>query len=139
MGERLGPPPGSRPYGQLSVLLGQCARLRIGRQIPSTAFRPRPKVDSAVLEIEFEPGRVPVVDLRALELVVRAAFGQRRKMLRNALQALPAPGGEGTLGAEDLAALAAGARVDLTQRAESLSIDQYARLADGLAGLGAPS
>lgn len=133
--QRLVAPPGSRTYGQLSVLLSQCAHLRMARQIPASSFRPRPRVDSAVVELDFEPNRVPVNDIAAFERVVRAAFGQRRKMLRNALLSLPAPGGDGTLPADRLTELAATAAIDLTQRAEALAPEDFARLADALAAL----
>ena len=127
--ERLVAQPGCRSYSQLTVFLGQCARISIARLIPSTAFKPRPKVDSAVIDVEFQPGRVPVDDLRLFETVVKAAFSQRRKMLRNALKSLPAPDGTGTVTTVDLERLADEADIDLTQRAEDLSIGQFARFA----------
>ena len=127
--ERLVAPAGTRTYSQLTVFLGQCARISLARLIPSTAFRPRPKVDSAVIDVEFQPGRIPVDDMRVFELVVKAAFSQRRKMLRNAWKSLSAPDGGGTIPAPDLENMAAAADVDLTQRAEVLSIGQFARFA----------
>lgn len=125
--ERLVAPAGTRAYGQLTVLLGQCAAIAIRRRIPRTAFRPRPRVDAAVVEVSFAPGRVPVAHLPTFEAVVKSAFSQRRKMLRNALQTLPGAGGKGGLAPAALVALAARAEVDLTQRAEDLSVAQYAR------------
>jgi 16S rRNA (adenine1518-N6/adenine1519-N6)-dimethyltransferase len=130
--ERLVAEPGSRAYSQVTVLLGQCARISIARLIPSTAFKPKPKVDSAVIDVEFLPGRIPVDDLQFFERVVKAAFSQRRKMLRNALRSLPAADGNGPLAASDLERIAASAEVDLTQRAENLSIGQFSRLASAV-------
>ena len=127
--ERLVADPGSRRYGRLTVMLNQCARIDLARQIPPTAFRPVPRVDSAVVDIEFMPGRVSVVDMGRFEQIVKAAFAQRRKMLRNALAALPSPGPEGGLIPPDrLADLAGLAGIDLTRRAENLSVHDYARL-----------
>ena len=128
--ERLVATAGSRRYSQLTVQLSQCARMEIVRHIPSSAFRPQPKVDSAVLDIHFVPQRIPVDDMRRFEILVKAAFGQRRKMLRNALQSLPGlQDDEASISTADLAALAASAEIDLTQRAEDLSVGQFARLA----------
>jgi 16S rRNA (adenine1518-N6/adenine1519-N6)-dimethyltransferase len=127
--ERLVAEPGSKAYSQITVLLGQCARVRLVRQIPSTAFRPRPKVDSAVVDVQFEPGRIPVDDLRRFEIVVKAAFSQRRKMLRNVWKSLPSPAGDGPMEPQLLERLAAEAAIDLTQRAEDVSIGQFARFA----------
>lgn len=127
--ERLVASPGSRRYGRLTVMLSQCARVDLARQIPPTAFRPVPRVDSAVVDIHFLPGRVAVVDLRRFEQLVKTAFAQRRKMLRNALRSLPAAGPrEGPIEPEALGALADQAGIDLTRRAEDLAVEEYARL-----------
>ncbi len=134
--ERLVAGPGTKAYSQVSVLLGQCARIRLVRQIPRTAFRPQPKVDSAVIELTFQPNLVPVDNLKLFQTVVRAAFSQRRKMLRNVLRSLPAPSGEGALALPELEGLAADAGIDLTQRAEDLSIGQFARFTAVLGGAG---
>ena len=133
--ERLVATPGTKAYSQITVLLGQCARISIARMIPSTAFKPRPKVDSAVIEVEFQPDRIPVEDLRRFQMVVKTAFSQRRKMLRKVLRSLPAPEG-GTLTVEALEEFASEAEIDLTQRAEDLSIGQFARFASVLGAAG---
>ena len=82
--QRLASPPGSKVYGTLSVYFALFARTRYLFGVPPRAFRPPPKVDSAVVEIDFRVGPPPVA-FAALQRVVRAAFGQRRKMLRNSL------------------------------------------------------
>ncbi|MBT4611179.1 MAG: hypothetical protein HOC05_14135, partial [Gemmatimonadetes bacterium] len=97
----------------------------IHQTIPPGAFRPVPKVESAVLEIRFEPQRVAVQNMVLFERVVRAAFSLRRKMLRNSLQPLTDTLKARGLSLEDMAAEA---QIDLTQRAENLSVDQYATL-----------
>ena len=85
--QRLAAPPGSKAYGTLSVYFALFARARYLFGVPPRAFRPPPKVDSAVVEIDFR-AEPPPVPWPALQRVVRAAFGQRRKMLRNSLGTL---------------------------------------------------
>lgn len=123
--ERLVAQPGNRQYSLVTVLLGQCAHVEIHFTIPRGAFRPVPKVESAVLEICFEPQRVPVQNLQLFERIVRSAFSQRRKMLRNSLQSLNDVLQNRGLNLEEAASRA---NVDLTQRAENLSVEQYAIL-----------
>ena len=81
---RLASPPGSKAYGTLSVYFALFARVDYLFGVGPESFRPPPKVDSAVVAIDFrvEP---PAVAFADLQRVVRAAFGQRRKMLRNSL------------------------------------------------------
>ncbi|HIG18003.1 MAG TPA: ribosomal RNA small subunit methyltransferase A, partial [Candidatus Handelsmanbacteria bacterium] len=130
--ERLVSESGNRAYSQLTVFLGQCARIRLARLIPSTAFKPQPKVDSAVIDVEFLPNHVPVDDMRVFELVVKVAFSQRRKMLRNALKSLPFAEAGGTIASQDLERMAEAADIDLTHRAEDLSIGPRGGKTDGM-------
>jgi 16S rRNA (adenine1518-N6/adenine1519-N6)-dimethyltransferase len=125
--ERLAAPPGSKVYGSLSVLTQLYCDVQLRLRVPPTAFRPPPKVDSAVVHLRVLPGpRVPLADERRFHDVVRAAFGQRRKMLANALAAgLGAP-----LDAVRLAAASAG--IDPRRRAETLTIDDFAALTSRL-------
>jgi len=125
--ERVAAAPGSKTYGSLSVFSQLHCDVRVALRVPPGAFRPPPKVDSAVLHLRVlrEP-RVPLKDPGRFEAVVRAAFAQRRKMLGNALGAgLGLP-----LDAVRKAAAAAG--VDLTRRAETLTLSEFAALATGL-------
>src|SRR3989338_8195438 len=112
---------GNLPYSVGTLLL--LALLRV----PPGAFRPPPKVASAVLHLKALPApRVAVQDERHFERVVRAAFSQRRKKLANALAAgLGAP-------LEGVRAAAAGAGVDPGRRAGTLTILEFARLAERL-------
>ena len=117
--ERIVAKPGSKAYGRLSVLAQWRAKPRIAFTVPSSAFTPPPKVDSAIVHIKPGPPLDTGLDLRSLEKTVEAAFGQRRKMLRASLKALtPAP--------EDLIKAAG---LDPTQRAETLSVADFVRLA----------
>jgi 16S rRNA (adenine1518-N6/adenine1519-N6)-dimethyltransferase len=120
--ERIVAGPGSKSYGRLSVLVGWRCEARILFDVAASAFVPPPKVTSALLRLM--PRAAPLAcDRGALERVTAAAFGQRRKMLRQSLKALGA----------DVAALLAAADLDPTARAENISVDGFVRLARALA------
>lgn len=123
--ERLAAPPGSKTYGSLSVLTQLYCEVRLALRVPPGAFRPPPKVDSAVVHLRVRATpRVALRDERRFHVVVRAAFGQRRKMLANALAAgLSVP-------LETAREAAAGAGIDPRRRAETLSIDEFAALTE---------
>jgi 16S rRNA (adenine1518-N6/adenine1519-N6)-dimethyltransferase len=121
--ERVAAAPGSKVYGSLSVLTQLYTEARLSIRVPPAAFKPPPKVDSAVLHLRVLAGpRVAVADEPRFHAVVRAAFGQRRKMLGNALAA--------GLGVSLVAARAAAttAGVDPSRRAETLTIEDFAAL-----------
>jgi 16S rRNA (adenine1518-N6/adenine1519-N6)-dimethyltransferase len=113
--------PGSRLYGGPSVLLGVATEQTFRRQVGREVFAPRPRVDSALVALRRR-GEAPTPALRAL---VRAAFGQRRKTLGNALSAAGAD-----RGAVAAALDALGRPTDA--RPEALSPDDYRRLAEVL-------
>jgi 16S rRNA (adenine1518-N6/adenine1519-N6)-dimethyltransferase len=117
--DRMAAGPGSKVYGRLSVMLqAECAVTPLFKVAPG-AFRPAPKVDSAVVRLVPRPaGAAGIVDRARFAAVVRAAFGQRRKTLRNALGGLL-----------DAAAIeAAGLRPDA--RAEQVPVEGFVRLAN---------
>lgn len=125
--ERVAAPPGGRTYGSLSVLTQLYCDVRIALRVPPGAFRPPPAVESAVLHLRVLAGpRVPVADERRFQTVVRAAFGQRRKMLANALAAGLA------LPLERVRAAARAAGLDPARRAETLTIHDFSLLASRL-------
>ena len=107
---------GDSAYGRLSVLCGWRTDAQIMFDIPPTAFTPAPKVTSSVVHLIPKPDPLPV-DLKALEKVTKAAFGQRRKMLRQSLK---------SLGGEELLAKAG---IDGTRRAETLGVAEFVGLA----------
>jgi 16S rRNA (adenine1518-N6/adenine1519-N6)-dimethyltransferase len=122
---RVAAAPGSKVYGSLSVLTQIASEARVAFGVPPGAFSPPPQVDSAVIHLRVRSAPpVPIGDLAQFRAVVRAAFGQRRKSLANALGA-----GLG-LGTERARALAAAAAIDPGCRAETLSLADFARLAD---------
>jgi len=118
--ERIVAAPGTEGYGRLSVLTQWRAHARILFSVSRAAFVPPPQVDSCVVRIEPRNEPVAPARLEALEAVTRAAFGQRRKTLRNSLKAILA----------EEAIRAAG--VDPVRRAETLSIVELAALARAL-------
>lgn len=131
--QRLTAGPGSRAYSTLSVFLGMWAQMRPCLQVENRAFRPVPKVHSTVVELVFRPQPLCQVQDEALfEKLVRAAFSQRRKTLRNALGAV--------WGAEKerLEAAAKTAGIDLGRRAETVSIEEFGGFSDALAAGEAP-
>ena len=116
--ERLVAVPGNKDYGRLSVLTQWRGTPRILFEVHPRAFTPPPKVTSAVARIE--PRRdAPEADLADFEAVTKAAFGQRRKMLRQSLKALT----------PDAAVLIEHAGLNPEARAETLSVAQFAALA----------
>jgi len=121
---RIAAPPGSKEYGLLSVLVQFRAEPRLEMVVPSGAFTPRPKVDSAVISLAVAPEpRVRVADEQLFLRLAKAAFSQRRKTLRNSLASLHIP-------KQDLEAAAARAGIDLGRRPETLSLEEFGRLSD---------
>jgi len=115
--------PGTADYGRLTVMLQ--ARFRVTRlfTVPAGAFRPAPKVESAVARLVPLGSAGPsIADEASFARIVAAAFGQRRKTLRNALSSI----------AEDAAMRDAG--VDPSVRGETLAVGDFVRLANALAG-----
>ncbi len=106
--ERLVAQPGSKTYGVPSVLIQLFAEPRLLFRVSRSVFRPKPAVESAVVKMSFGAATEPAVEYAWIRAVVRAAFGQRRKMLRNSLRGLMADIGSElpeqwrTLRAEDL-------------------------------------
>jgi 16S rRNA (adenine1518-N6/adenine1519-N6)-dimethyltransferase len=121
--ERLAAAPRSSSYGRLSVMAQWRANVDMLFDLAPGAFTPPPKVTSTVVRITPRAEPLAPADFPAIETVVRAAFGQRRKMLRSALKSL----GRNTVG------LLSHAGIDPTARAEELSIEDFARLARAFA------
>ena len=115
--ERIVARPGSDAYGRLGVLAGWRTEAKITFDVPPQAFTPPPKVTSSV--VHLVPRAAPLAcDAATLGRVTQAAFGQRRKMLRQSIKSL---GGE---------ALLAKVGIDPTRRAETLSIEEFVALSE---------
>ena len=119
VGERLVAAPRSAAYGAVSVKVAYWATGSIVGIVPPTVFLPRPSVDSALVRIDRRPVPAvgPDVSHEQLFALVRAGFGQRRKMLRRSLVDL--------VGADDFER----ADIDPTARAEELDVVAWGRLA----------
>ena len=120
--ERIVAAPGSKIYGRLSVLTQWRCEARIVFDVNPAAFTPPPKVTSSIVRLVPRPAPAPC-DRALLEAVTQAAFGQRRKMLRQSLRALGV----------DVAHLLAATGLDPTARAEELSVPDFVALARALA------
>jgi 16S rRNA (adenine1518-N6/adenine1519-N6)-dimethyltransferase len=117
--DRMAAPPGSKVYGRLSVMLQAYCVVTPLFKVPPGAFRPAPKVDSAVVRlVPRAPETIGIDDAGRFAAIVRAAFGQRRKTLRNAL------GGE----VDEATIRAAG--LDPGARAEQLAVADFVHLAN---------
>jgi 16S rRNA (adenine1518-N6/adenine1519-N6)-dimethyltransferase len=125
--ERMTAPPGGRDYGALSVAVQYYTEPEIVLDVPPNCFLPAPEVDSAVIVCAVrQTPAVTVKDEKLFFRVVKAAFGQRRKTLSNALK---------TTGAskEEIGKALDKAKVDAARRGETLSLVEFAAVADGLA------
>jgi 16S rRNA (adenine1518-N6/adenine1519-N6)-dimethyltransferase len=130
--ERVAALPGGKEYGYLSVLVQFSAEARIEFPVPASAFTPRPKVDSAVVTLVLrDPSERKVRDKGLFLKVIKAAFSQRRKTLRNALLQLG-------YGRQVLDGVKDGTGIDLGRRAETLSVAEFCRLADHFASRQGP-
>jgi 16S rRNA (adenine1518-N6/adenine1519-N6)-dimethyltransferase len=122
--ERIVATPGKKSYGRLSVLAGWRTEAKILFDVARSAFVPPPKVTSSI--VRLTPRQEPLAcDAAALQRVTEAAFGQRRKMLRQSLK---------TLGV-DATSLLAEVDIDPTARAEQIPVEGFVALANAFAAL----
>jgi 16S rRNA (adenine1518-N6/adenine1519-N6)-dimethyltransferase len=122
--DRLLAHPGTKDYGVLTVLIGHAAAAERLLALPPGAFRPAPKVHSSLIRLRFHAPDPPVHDAKTFAALVQAVFTRRRKTLANALRALESHKGSDPLHLLTIAGL------DGTRRPETLSIAEFARLAD---------
>jgi 16S rRNA (adenine1518-N6/adenine1519-N6)-dimethyltransferase len=125
--ERMCASPGPGDYGVLSILVQLHADVRRVLSLPPGAFRPAPKVHSAVVSLRFRAPAVPLTDEVVFESLVRTIFMQRRKTLLNALRPFA------TARHQDARAALAGAGIDPSRRPETLQLTELAQLADRFA------
>ncbi len=117
--ERIVAQPSTKAYGRLAIISQWRTEPRLLFTLPPDAFVPQPKISSAVVGFTPRPQPQPVCDVITLGRVTAAAFGQRRKMLRQSLKSLRA----------DPEPLLAAAGLDGTKRGEVLSVADFARMA----------
>ncbi|MBS4026384.1 MAG: 16S rRNA (adenine(1518)-N(6)/adenine(1519)-N(6))-dimethyltransferase RsmA [Clostridia bacterium] len=124
--ERITAQPGTKAYGSLSVVIQYFTEPQLVTKVPNTVFIPRPEVESAV--VRFKNRKTPPVELvdeKMFFQIVRAAFGQRRKTLANALR-----GSRLGLDKESVTDLLNQAGIDGNRRGETLSLDEFALLSN---------
>lgn len=126
--ERIVAGPGGKAYGRLSIMVQYYGRPEIKFIVPKGAFRPVPKVDSAVMHIEiYERPMIAVRDEGLFFKIVSTAFSQRRKTIHNTLKGL----------CPDVKEKLIEAGIEPSQRPETLSIEEFARLSDAIKRAGA--
>ena len=124
LAQRIAAQPGGKEYGRITAMLRYCAEIRTLLNVKASAFYPQPKVDSAVIDIKFTPTTdYGPHDEAMLFAVIKAAFGNRRKTLKNALAASELPIDSQTA----LQALSA-AGIDHSRRAETLEPSEFVSL-----------
>jgi 16S rRNA (adenine1518-N6/adenine1519-N6)-dimethyltransferase len=122
--DRLVAGPGGRDYGVLSILVQYAAGVDTLLTLPPGAFRPPPKVQSALVRVRFRAPRTPARDRALFEALVQAVFTRRRKTLTNALLAFPLTSRLPPTTAVERA------DIDGRRRPETLGVDEFVRLAD---------
>jgi 16S rRNA (adenine1518-N6/adenine1519-N6)-dimethyltransferase len=120
--ERIVARPGEDAYGRLGVLAGWRTDARIAFNVSPSAFTPPPKVTSSLVQLVPKPVD-PAIAVRGLEAITKAAFGQRRKMVRQSLKATGVP----------VARLLEAAGLNGDERAEDLPVDAFLRMSRAIA------
>ena len=118
--ERMSASPGSRAWGRLALMVQYRCEVHALFRVPPECFRPRPKVTSRIVRLVPRPPAVPADDWRQFSHVVRVAFGQRRKTLRNALKVVLGDRPPPDVG------------IDWSARPETLDVADFVRLANAL-------
>lgn len=128
LADRIVARPGSKEYGRLSAVIQYCANVKRLVSVASANFFPRPKVDSEVIELSFvgKPDQ-PAKDESFLFEVIKAAFGQRRKNLKNALT-----GSQLGISPDHILSSLSAVSIDHHRRAETLSVAEFVALSDAL-------
>lgn len=130
--DRVAARPGGGDWGPLGIAIQRAAHVRRLGTLPPGAFRPAPRVHSAVVRLDFRPAPVPSAGEAPLDALVRALFTRRRKTLRNALEPFARARGV------DAALALAEAGLDAQRRPETLTLDELVRLAARFAARGEP-
>lgn len=131
LAERIASPPGSKQYGRISAVVQYCGEIKTVARVDAHLFYPRPKVDSEVIEIKLnEKPEFQADDEALLFDVIRAAFGKRRKNLKNSLT-------QSDLGldTDTVMAVLESTDIDYHRRAETLSVEEFVRLSNCIGAL----
>jgi 16S rRNA (adenine1518-N6/adenine1519-N6)-dimethyltransferase len=125
LAQRIAARPGGKEYGRITAMLRYCAEIKTLLNVKAGAFYPQPKVDSAVIEVKFKPTTdYGPHDEKILFSVIKAAFGNRRKTLKNALAASGLP-----IDSQTARQALSAAGIDHSRRAETLEPAEFVSLA----------
>jgi len=128
LAQRITAQPGCKDYGRLTVMLRYCSDIKKIADVKASLFFPRPKVDSEVLELQFKKTlKYPTNDEAFFFRVIKAAFGNRRKMLKNALGASAL-----SIDANTAKDVLERSDIDPARRAETLTIEEFVKLSNNL-------
>ncbi len=121
--QRMAAKTGNKNYGRLGLMLQYFCKIEHLFNVPSAAFTPKPRVVSAIVRLTpYQPLPVKAKNVECLKLVIRTAFNQRRKTLKNSLKAI--------ISEEQLKELA----LDSSLRPENLSLKDYVLISDAISG-----
>lgn len=127
--ERIAAEPNNKDYGSLSLLVQYYCDTKIVRYVKPSSFIPQPKVDSIVIRLDkLDQPRVKVKDKDLMFRVIRDSFNMRRKTLSNAIKNIG-------LSKENISAAFENASIDSRRRGETLSLEEFGRLADSIKDL----
>ena len=128
LSERICAKPDCKDYGRISVMLRYCADIGKIADIKASLFFPKPKIDSQILEIRFkESPDFPADDEKFFFRVIKAAFGKRRKTLKNSLS-----GSELMIDAQTAVSALNSAGIDPARRAETLTAEEFVKLSNAI-------
>ena len=128
LAQRITAQPGCKDYGRLSVMLGYCSNIKKIADVKASVFFPKPKVDSEVLELRFKKKiKYSANDEAYFFSVIKAAFGNRRKILKNALAA-----SELNIDTNAAQNMLERSGIDPVRRAETLTIEEFVKLSNNL-------
>ena len=130
---RLTASPKTKTYGILAVLIQMYCDMSLEMIVPSAAFHPRPRVESAVVKFRIlDQPRISLKDERYFKKVVKAAFAQKRKTLSNALKNAPFL----QISPDGILSVCSSLDIDPQRRGETLTLEEFGKLSDGLLALG---
>ena len=128
LSERICAKPGCKDYGRISVMLRYCADIGKIADVKASLFFPKPKIDSQIIEIRFkESPDFPADDEKFFFSVIKAAFGKRRKTLKNSLS-----GSELEIDAQTAVSALNSAGIDPARRAETLTVEEFVKLSNAI-------
>ena len=128
LSERICAKPDCKDYGRISVMLRYCADIGKIADVKASLFFPKPKIDSQIIEIRFkESPDFPADDEKFFFRVIKAAFGKRRKTLKNSLS-----GSELEIDAQTAVSALNSAGIDPARRAETLNVEEFVKLSNAI-------